>query len=176
MLKTGKDVFRADNNGAVISGWSMDEDSIYNGTKTNTSGAYTGGSGYITIGSTGIRGWKPTAVVPLQAEISRGIRQGQFHSAVPFRCCGKIMRTRKPTKPKNWRRQWLRAKCCSVTRYSSTEPIPSGYITRRKTEWLHMSGLIRHNAQIYTNLLLESNKKTLYSALYKVLFKFAFCF
>ena len=58
MLKSGKDVFRADSYGAVISGWSMDEDSIYNGTKNNISGGYTSGSGYITIGSAGIRGYR----------------------------------------------------------------------------------------------------------------------
>lgn len=41
-----------------IGGWSIDSDSIYRGTKINTSGAYTGASGAITIGSNGIRGFK----------------------------------------------------------------------------------------------------------------------
>lgn len=41
-----------------IGGWSIDADSIYRGTKSNTAGAYTGTSGAITIGSNGIRGFK----------------------------------------------------------------------------------------------------------------------
>lgn len=41
-----------------IGGWSIDSDSVYQGTKINTSGAYTGASGAITIGSNGIRGFK----------------------------------------------------------------------------------------------------------------------
>lgn len=41
-----------------IGGWSLDADSIYRGTKNNTSGGYTSASGSITIGSTGIRGMK----------------------------------------------------------------------------------------------------------------------
>lgn len=41
-----------------IGGWSIDADSIYLGTNNNTSGAYTAASGAMTIGSTGIRGYK----------------------------------------------------------------------------------------------------------------------
>lgn len=41
-----------------IGGWSIDTDSIYRGTKNNTSGAYTGASGSVCIGSNGIRGYK----------------------------------------------------------------------------------------------------------------------
>lgn len=41
-----------------IGGWSLDSDSIFKGTKNNTSGAYTASSGSITIGSNGIRGFK----------------------------------------------------------------------------------------------------------------------
>lgn len=41
-----------------IGGWSVDADSIYRGTKNNTSGAYTGASGSVCIGSNGIRGFK----------------------------------------------------------------------------------------------------------------------
>ena len=41
-----------------IGGWSIDADAIYLGTKNNTSGAYTAASGAMTIGSTGIRGYK----------------------------------------------------------------------------------------------------------------------
>lgn len=41
-----------------IGGWSIDADSIYRGTKNNTSGAYTGASGSVCIGSNGIRGFK----------------------------------------------------------------------------------------------------------------------
>ena len=41
-----------------IGGWSLDADSIFRGTKNNASGAFTGASGSITIGSTGIRGFK----------------------------------------------------------------------------------------------------------------------
>lgn len=41
-----------------IGGWSIDVDSIYRGAKNNTAEAYTGTSGAITIGSSGIRGYK----------------------------------------------------------------------------------------------------------------------
>lgn len=41
-----------------IGGWSIDTDSIYRGTKNNTSGAYTGASGSVCFGSNGIRGYK----------------------------------------------------------------------------------------------------------------------
>ncbi|NDV80050.1 hypothetical protein [Dysgonomonas sp. 511] len=41
-----------------IGGWSIDADSIFRGTKNNTTGAYTAASGAITIGSNGIRGFK----------------------------------------------------------------------------------------------------------------------
>lgn len=41
-----------------IGGWSLDADSIFRGTKNNTSGGYTSASGSMTIGSTGIRGMK----------------------------------------------------------------------------------------------------------------------
>lgn len=41
-----------------VGGWSLDADSIYRGTKNNTSGAYTGASGSVCIGSNGIRGFK----------------------------------------------------------------------------------------------------------------------
>ncbi|MDC1809139.1 hypothetical protein POZ03_01535, partial [Bacteroides uniformis] len=41
-----------------IGGWSIDADSIYRGTKNNTTSAYTSGSGSVTIGSNGIRGFK----------------------------------------------------------------------------------------------------------------------
>ena len=41
-----------------VGGWSIDADSIYRGTKNNTSGAYTGASGSVCIGSNGIRGFK----------------------------------------------------------------------------------------------------------------------
>lgn len=41
-----------------IGGWSLDADSIYRGTKNNTSGGYTSASGSVTIGSTGLRGLK----------------------------------------------------------------------------------------------------------------------
>lgn len=41
-----------------IGGWSIDSDSIYRGTKKNTSITYTAASGSMTIGSTGIRGYK----------------------------------------------------------------------------------------------------------------------
>ena len=41
-----------------IGGWTIDGDSIFRGTKSNTSGAYTSASGSITIGSNGIRGFK----------------------------------------------------------------------------------------------------------------------
>lgn len=42
----------------TIGGWTIDGDSIFRGTKSNTSGAYTSASGAITIGSNGIRGFK----------------------------------------------------------------------------------------------------------------------
>ena len=41
-----------------VGGWLLDADSIYRGTKNNTSGAYTGTSGSVCIGSNGIRGFK----------------------------------------------------------------------------------------------------------------------
>lgn len=41
-----------------VGGWSIDADSVYRGTKNNTSGAYTGTSGSVCIGSNGIRGFK----------------------------------------------------------------------------------------------------------------------
>ncbi|WP_373168112.1 beta strand repeat-containing protein [Bacteroides cellulosilyticus] len=41
-----------------IGGWSIDADSIFRGNKSNTSGAYTGASGSVCIGSNGIRGFK----------------------------------------------------------------------------------------------------------------------
>ncbi|GAB6013546.1 beta strand repeat-containing protein, partial [Viscerimonas tarda] len=41
-----------------IAGWTVDTDSIFRGTKANTSGAYTSGSGAVTIGSNGLRGYK----------------------------------------------------------------------------------------------------------------------
>lgn len=41
-----------------VGGWSLDADSIYRGTKNNTSGAYTVDAGAITIGANGIRGFK----------------------------------------------------------------------------------------------------------------------
>lgn len=41
-----------------IGGWTIDGDSIFRGTKNNTSGNYTSASGAITIGSNGIRGFK----------------------------------------------------------------------------------------------------------------------
>lgn len=41
-----------------VGGWSIDADSIYRGTKNNTSGEYTGASGSVCIGSNGIRGLK----------------------------------------------------------------------------------------------------------------------
>lgn len=42
----------------TIGGWTIDGDSIFKGTKNNTSGAYTSASGAMTIGSNGIRGVK----------------------------------------------------------------------------------------------------------------------
>lgn len=42
----------------TIGGWSIDGDSIYRGTKKNTATTYTAASGSMTIGSTGIRGYK----------------------------------------------------------------------------------------------------------------------
>lgn len=41
-----------------IGGWALDADSIFRGTKNNTSGAFTASSGSVTIGSNGIRGYK----------------------------------------------------------------------------------------------------------------------
>lgn len=41
-----------------VGGWSLDADSIFRGTKNNTSGGFTAASGSITIGSNGIRGLK----------------------------------------------------------------------------------------------------------------------
>ena len=41
-----------------IGGWNIDSDSIYRGTKKNTATTYTAASGSMTIGSTGIRGYK----------------------------------------------------------------------------------------------------------------------
>ena len=42
----------------TIGGWTIDGDSVFRGTKSNTSGNYTSASGAITIGSNGIRGFK----------------------------------------------------------------------------------------------------------------------
>ena len=42
----------------TIGGWNIDSDSIYRGTKKNTVTTYTAASGSMTIGSTGIRGYK----------------------------------------------------------------------------------------------------------------------
>lgn len=42
----------------TIGGWTIDGDSIFRGTKSNTSGTYTSASGAITIGSNGIRVFK----------------------------------------------------------------------------------------------------------------------
>lgn len=42
----------------TIGGWTIDGDSIFRGTKSNTSGTYTSASGAITIGNNGIRGFK----------------------------------------------------------------------------------------------------------------------
>ena len=42
----------------TIGGWKIDSDSIYRGTKKNTAATYTSASGSMTIGSTGIRGYK----------------------------------------------------------------------------------------------------------------------
>lgn len=42
----------------TIGGWSIDSDSIYRGTKKNTATTYTAASGSMTIGSTGIRGYR----------------------------------------------------------------------------------------------------------------------
>lgn len=41
-----------------VGGWSLDEDAIYRGTKSNTSGAFTAASGAVTLGSNGLRGYK----------------------------------------------------------------------------------------------------------------------
>jgi hypothetical protein len=58
LLQGNKEAFRADSNGAMIAGWKIDADSIFRGTKSNTSGACTSASGSITMGSNGIRGYK----------------------------------------------------------------------------------------------------------------------
>jgi hypothetical protein len=58
LLQGNKEVFRADSTGAMIAGWKIDADSIFRGTKNNSSGGYTSASGYITMGSYGIRGYK----------------------------------------------------------------------------------------------------------------------
>lgn len=42
----------------TVGGWTLDADSIFRGTKNNTSGGFTAASGFITIGSNGIRGLK----------------------------------------------------------------------------------------------------------------------
>lgn len=42
----------------TIGGWSIDSDSIYRGTKKNAVNTYTAASGSMTVGSTGIRGYK----------------------------------------------------------------------------------------------------------------------
>ena len=42
----------------TIGGWTIDSDSIYRGTKNNTSGSFTSTSGAVTLGSSGIRGFK----------------------------------------------------------------------------------------------------------------------
>ena len=42
----------------TIGGWNINSDSIYRGTKKNTATTYTAASGSMTIGSTGIRGYK----------------------------------------------------------------------------------------------------------------------
>lgn len=41
-----------------IGGWTIDGESIFRGTKNNTSGEFTGASGAVTIGSNGLRGYK----------------------------------------------------------------------------------------------------------------------
>lgn len=41
-----------------IGGWTIDGESIFRGTKNNTSGGFTGASGAVTIGSNGLRGYK----------------------------------------------------------------------------------------------------------------------
>lgn len=41
-----------------VGGWSIDSSSIYSGTKNDTTNGYTSTTGYITIGSNGIRGYK----------------------------------------------------------------------------------------------------------------------
>lgn len=41
-----------------IAGWTLDKNSLWNGTKNDTLGEFTSASGSITIGSTGIRGYK----------------------------------------------------------------------------------------------------------------------
>ncbi|MDR1718055.1 MAG: hypothetical protein LBS20_19635 [Prevotella sp.] len=52
MKSGGKEIYNR------IAGWAFDNDSVYRGTKNNTSGAYTDASGAISIGSNGIRGYK----------------------------------------------------------------------------------------------------------------------
>ena len=56
--KDNEIVFSIDNNGALIAGWKIDHDSLYLGTKNNVAGKYTAESGFITMGTTGIRGYK----------------------------------------------------------------------------------------------------------------------
>lgn len=41
-----------------VGGWSIDADSIFRGTKNNSSGAFTSASGAVTLGSAGMRGYK----------------------------------------------------------------------------------------------------------------------
>lgn len=41
-----------------VGSWTIDSDSIYRGTKNNASGGFTGASGSITLGSSGLRGFK----------------------------------------------------------------------------------------------------------------------
>lgn len=41
-----------------VGGWSLDAESIYRDAKSNTSGAFTAASGAVTLGSTGLRGYK----------------------------------------------------------------------------------------------------------------------
>lgn len=41
-----------------VGGWSLDADAIYRGTKSNTPGAFTSATGAVSLGSTGLRGYK----------------------------------------------------------------------------------------------------------------------
>lgn len=41
-----------------VGGWSLDADAIFRGTKSNTPGAFTSATGAVTLGSTGLRGYK----------------------------------------------------------------------------------------------------------------------